>query len=98
MTTSDREVRSLWLIALLAALLLGIFWGDVCAQVLYGSLVGTVMDQSGSAVPGAMVKVTQAETNQSRETITSETGAYTFSNVAPGSYEVTVTLPGFQTF
>src|SRR5262249_41875799 len=45
MPTFDGEVRSLWLIALLAAFLLGISWSDVCAQVLYGSLVGTVMDQ-----------------------------------------------------
>ena len=81
-----------------AILMLAVFSSEIRAQVLYGSLVGTVTDQSGSSIPGAMVTITQAETNQSREGITSETGTYTFSNVAPGTYEVTVTLPGFQTF
>src|SRR5262245_15027011 len=68
------------------------------AQVLYGSIVGTVTDSADLAVPGATVKITQAETNQSRETISNETGGYTFPNVAAGTYSVDVTLPGFQPF
>src|SRR2546423_809954 len=68
------------------------------AQTLYGSLVGTVTDSSGLAVPGATVKITQTETNQSRETTTNDTGAYTFTNIAAGTYRVEVMLPGFQTF
>ena len=46
------------------------------AQVLYGSIVGTVTDSADLAVPGATVKITHAETNQSRETTTNETGAH----------------------
>jgi hypothetical protein len=68
------------------------------AQVLYGSLVGTVADPSGLPVPGATVTVTQAETNQSREAITNAAGAYTLSNLAPGTYQVDITLAGFQPF
>jgi hypothetical protein len=68
------------------------------AQVLYGSLVGTVTDDANLAVPGATVKITQTETNQSREAVTSESGAYSFPNVAAGTYQVEVTLPGFQPF
>jgi hypothetical protein len=67
-------------------------------QSLYGSLVGTVTDPSGLAVPGATVKITQAETNQSREATTIETGGYSFTNLPPGTYQVDVTLQGFQTF
>jgi len=70
----------------------------VTAQVLYGSLVGSATDSSGLAVPGATVKITQVETNQSRETTTNDTGAYTFTNIAAGTYRVEVTLPGFQAF
>ncbi len=70
----------------------------VVAQVLYGSIVGTVTDSADLAVPGATVTITHAETNQARETTTNETGNYAFPNVAAGTYRVDVTLPGFQSF
>jgi hypothetical protein len=70
----------------------------VFGQTLYGSLVGTVTDGSGLSVPGATVKITQAETNQSREATTNGLGAYSFPNIATGTYEVDVTLAGFQSF
>jgi Carboxypeptidase regulatory-like domain len=68
------------------------------AQVLYGTVVGNVRDVSGAAVPGATVMVVNARTNTARETITNETGAYTVSNVLPGSYIVKVSLTGFKEF
>src|SRR5712664_2611208 len=68
------------------------------AQVLYGSLVGTVTDASGLAVPGATVTIVQAETNQSREATTNAAGAYTFSNLTAGTYQIDVSLAGFQSF
>ena len=71
---------------------------NVHAQALYGSLVGNVVDESGAIVPGATVSITQKETNQTREQPTSENGAYSFANLAPGTYDVVVTLPGFRTF
>ena len=70
----------------------------VAAQVLYGSIVGTVTDEANLAVPGATVTITHAETNQARETTSNETGNYSFPNVAAGTYRVDVTLPGFQSF
>ncbi len=68
------------------------------AQALYGSLVGNVVDETGAIVPGATVTITQRETNQTREQATPENGAYSFPNLAPGTYDVVVTLPGFKTF
>ena len=50
------------------------------AQTLYGTLVGNVTDESGLAVPGATVKITQTETNQTREAVTGENGGYNFPN------------------
>src|SRR5262249_4189157 len=70
----------------------------VAAQVLYGSLVGNVTDSTGSAVPGAIVTVTNAETGASHEATTDGTGAYRFTNVQPGTYKVTIKLEGFRTF
>ena len=68
------------------------------AQSLYGSLVGNIVDESGAALARAAVTATQAETNFSRSVVTSETGGYNLPNLLPGTYQLTVTLPGFQTF
>jgi len=85
-------------VAVVMVLAFGILPALAGAQVLYGSLVGNVIDSTGLAVPGATVTITQAETNQSREATTSDTGAYTFPNLAPGTYQVEVALAGFQSF
>jgi len=53
-------------------------------------------DESGAAVPGAAVTVTQVETNQSRSVVTSEADSYNVPNLASGTYEI-VSLQGFQT-
>ena len=51
---------------LLVLLVLLALAGPVSAQVLYGSLVGTVVDQSGGAVPNAVVTISDKQTGQSR--------------------------------
>lgn len=65
-------------------------------QVLYGSLVGTVEDQTGAVVPGAAVSITSSETGLSRETATDSSGRYVFANVVPGTYDLKVTAKGFR--
>ena len=66
------------------------------AQVLYGSIVGTVKDASSAAVPGAVVTVFNKETNQSRSSVTNDEGGYNFSTVQSGTYDVKVTKEGFR--
>ena len=68
------------------------------AQALGGSLVGSVLDETGAALPGATVTITQMETNLSRDVVTNENGVYTATNLLPGTYQVVVKLQGFQTF
>jgi outer membrane receptor protein involved in Fe transport len=54
---------------------------------------GTVVDEAGLGVPGASVQLVGASR---RDLATSgQNGAYTFSNVAPGNYQLTATLVGF---
>jgi hypothetical protein len=67
-------------------------------QALYGSIVGTVTDASGAAVPGASVTVTHTETSQARTAATSEAGVYSFPTLPSGTYTVAVALAGFQPF
>jgi len=66
------------------------------AQVLYGSIVGNVEDSSGATLPGATVSITSRETNLTRSTVSNEVGAYTFTNVQAGTYDVKVSLQGFK--
>src|SRR4051794_41812922 len=48
------------------------------AQVLYGSIVGDVLDASGAAIPGATVRVTQTDTGQTRTATTNDAGGFKF--------------------
>src|SRR2546428_5467704 len=68
------------------------------AQVLYGTVVGTVTDQTGAVVPGATVTITNVATGQAREGITDAAGYYTILNVLEGKYDLSVNLTGFRTY
>ena len=68
------------------------------AQVLYGTLVGTVVDSSKAAVPEAAVRLANPETGLTRETSTDIDGRFQFTNVLPGAYTLTVSRGGFRTY
>ena len=70
---------------------------ELRAQVLYGSLIGTVSDQSGAVVPKATVTISNAQTGQIRETTTDSEGRFSLQNVQPGTYEMKVSSAGFRT-
>src|SRR5882757_242437 len=72
--------------------------GPVHAQVLYGSIVGTVLDGAGAVVPGATVVLTDAATGQNRATTTNEAGMYSLTNVLAGTYQLKVSGKGFRPF
>lgn len=81
-----------------ALLLLAGFTSVLQAQSIYGTLVGNVTDESGAALVNATVTATQTETNVSRTVVTTEAGNYNLPNLLPGTYGVTVTAAGFQTY
>src|SRR5712664_811545 len=66
------------------------------AQVLYGSVTGTVTDQSGAGVPKAHVTATNRATSVAREADADENGHYTITDLAPGNYDLKVTASGFK--
>ena len=85
--------------SILAALLAAsLSVSPAAAQVLYGSAVGTLQDQTGAVITGAAVTMTNKETGASREAASDNEGRYTFANLAAGSYDLKVTAPGFRTF
>ena len=67
------------------------------AQATRGTLLGTITDQSGAALPGVTVTATETRTNVSHNTVTNATGNYTFPNIPDGIYNVKAELQGFKT-
>ena len=68
------------------------------AQTLYGTLVGNITDPSGLAVVGATVRAESPGTGLVRETKTNERGAFVFSDLQPGSYNLTVRADALAPF
>lgn len=69
----------------------------VRAQTSAGEVNGTVTDNSGGAISGAAVKLTNQGTNVTKEGQTNANGYFVFINVLPGSYVLTVEKQGFKT-
>src|SRR5262249_59245784 len=69
----------------------------VFGQGVTGSILGRVTDTTGAVIPGAMIQVQNAETGLSQTAQSDEEGRYLIRNLPPGTYDVTVTQPGFQT-
>jgi hypothetical protein len=61
------------------------------------SIVGTVTDQSGEAVPSAKITITNTDTGLVRLTTTNATGSYAARELSIGHYTVRVEVPGFKT-
>jgi len=83
---------------LLRVLVFLCFGGElVLAQVITGTISGTVSDDSGSVVPGATISVRNTNTGISRNVNADAAGRYTVPRLALGDYEVKAGAPGFQT-
>jgi hypothetical protein len=68
------------------------------AQRMTAELNGTVVDDSGAAVPGADVTLTNEASASVRRSVTNASGFFAFSAVPAGTYKVIVALQGFQSF
>jgi hypothetical protein len=60
-------------------------------QQLFGSISGTVVDQSGAVVAGARVKLTGGDPSASQEAVTGSAGAFLFAKVAAGPFQLSIT-------
>jgi hypothetical protein len=67
------------------------------AQTFRGTILGTVTDSTGAALPGAKVTIHNEATGLLRETKTTDDGSYTVPELPIGTYTVTVEKDGFQT-
>src|ERR1700728_1534822 len=69
---------------------------SVRAQSTYGALTGTVIDPSGAVAPGATVTLTNTATSEKQTQVTGDTGLYSFVNLNPGQYSLSVERTGFK--
>jgi hypothetical protein len=84
------------LVLALGALLLGATL--INAQIVTGSLRGTVTDDTGAVLPGVTLELTgPALIGGPKTAVTDARGTYRFPNLAPGTYVVTASLSGFTT-
>jgi outer membrane receptor protein involved in Fe transport len=65
-------------------------------QLTRGTISGTVRDESGAAIAGAEVTITNNATNAAKTVSTDETGLYRVPALDPGVYTVSVTKDGFS--
>ncbi len=61
-----------------------------------GYVSGTVLDKSGSVAVGARLQLAREDQSPVQEVLSGSNGQFTFSNLAPGPFRLTVTSEGFQ--
>src|SRR4051794_36124621 len=82
---------ALFTVTLLAAI-------AVLGQGLTGRLSGTIVDATGAVLSGADVTATNVDTRQVRSTKTDSAGYFSFNELLPGTYTVSVNSAGFKRF
>ncbi|MGH9683290.1 MAG: TonB-dependent receptor [Candidatus Acidiferrales bacterium] len=93
-TGRKRLVRFGILLALLVSVLHS---SSLHAQVVGGTISGTVADSSGAVVANATVSLKNLATGVSTTTTTNAQGIYSAPNLLPGNYEARVSMTGFET-
>jgi hypothetical protein len=92
-TLTTKPHKLLALIFLLLASVSGL-----SAQQNFGGVRGEVKDVQGASIPKATVTLTNEGTKVSRSVVTNDAGIYVFGGVDPGTYKVTISMPGFKSY
>jgi hypothetical protein len=62
-----------------------------------GSISGTVVDATGAFIVGARVSITHKDLSPNREVLSGDDGQFSFVNIPPGPFRLSITAPGFKT-
>jgi hypothetical protein len=71
--------------------------GATAQEQLAGTISGTVVDRTGAAIPGARVKLSREDQSLSPDAMSDSEGQFSFAGISPGSFQLTITSPGFAT-
>ena len=66
-------------------------------QQLPGSISGTVVDPAGAVTVGAHVQLARDDQSAKQEILSGDNGQFSFANLPPGPFQITITAPGFAT-
>ncbi|HXX00298.1 MAG TPA: carboxypeptidase-like regulatory domain-containing protein, partial [Candidatus Acidoferrales bacterium] len=94
MSRCEKMLITRWLIALSTLVLLAV---PSLGQSTAGRVLGTITDQSGAAVAGATVVLTDVERGTVRSLSTDQSGTYVAADLQPGTYKIHVEAKGFKT-
>ena len=89
-------MRSAKLFKSIVAVLILSLSPSLFGQAVNATLLGTITDPSGATVAAARVTATEAKTGLIHESVTNESGNYTFPDMPPGLYSVTCRGEGVQ--
>lgn len=78
----------------IAFLMLLLTSGTASAQVLYGSITGTVTDKTGAVVPNVSISITNQATGEVRTAKGNGVGEYSVLDVLPGTYTLSIARGG----
>ncbi len=92
---TENILRHCSTLATLAVILFLLAPGFSFAQQANGGINGTVMDHTGAAIAGALVKLIGAGQTPEQNVVTDSEGHFFFSNVAVGLFHLTITAQGF---
>ena len=82
------------ILLILGALLLSL---PLVALAQEATIVGTVTDASGSAIPGVTITITNTDTGLTRTSVTNDVGQYVAPSLRIGHYEIKAEIQGFKT-
>jgi hypothetical protein len=82
----------------IVVLILLLFAGLAVKAQQNSEIVGTVTDQTGAAVPSAILTLTQKETGFVYNATANGTGGYVFAGLNVGTYDLKATMKGFEAF
>ena len=85
--------KLVWALSALVCL----FCAPVFGQSTFGTILGTVQDESGSVIPDVVVTATNVDTGTVRTATSNGAGQYQFPNMQPGTYAIVAEKPGFAT-
>src|SRR5260370_9779683 len=69
--------------------------GTRAEQRLSGSISGTIVDPTRAPVAGARIRLSRKDQSPDQEVLSDDNGQFSFANVAPGPFQLTITSPGF---